>query len=384
MVYILAASKSFKKSSYPQEDFREQRRSRHNLLKGFTLIELLVVIAIIAILVALLLPAVQQAREAARRSACKSNFKQLGIALHNYHDTYGVFPYAGGGTGGSRSNSNSNEGSGFTCLLPYIEQAPLYNQISTSQTYGTTTYPPFGPSAVAGANIPYLLFRQRIPVLMCPSSVASPHEWGPTNYGFSLGDTAYNTKDTRNVRGMFGYQTKRGFADITDGSSNTVAMGEIASAGADYMAIPGMGTYRTAETTTNPVMATSPIACLAMATQVPGQFNPGTLTGGWRGQSWASGASGHTGVNTILPPNSPACMTSTTWTDNNRGQLPVTSPHVGGAHILMGDGSVRFVSANIDTGNLADQDVRTLGGASPYGVWGALGSISGKEVVGNF
>ncbi len=355
---------------------------------AFTLIELLVVIAIIAVLIALLLPAVQQAREAARRSNCKNSLKQIGIALHNYVDTHGVFPYAGGGTGGaSRSGANAsnfNEGSGFIVLLPYIEQSALYNEIASKQTHAGITYQEFGPSAVAGVNTPYVPFQRRISLLMCPSSIPSTHAFGPTNYGFSHGDSSYNTKSATLVRGLFGYQTRRSFADIRDGSSNTVAMGEIASQGADDKAVPGMGTYRTAETTSDQTMVNSPIACLALIAGSPGRFPATTLTGAWRGQAWASGAAGQSGVNTILPPNSPACMTSTTWTDNNRGQLPVTSLHPGGAHVLMADGAVRLVSENIDTGNLSTTDIRTLGGASPYGIWGALGSISGGEIIGDF
>src|ERR1700709_2477916 len=91
-----------------------------NRRTGFTLIELLVVIAIIAVLIALLLPAVQQAREAARRSQCKNNLKQLGLAMHNYHDTYKVFPTASGGNGFSP----------HARILPYVDQAPLYGTLN--------------------------------------------------------------------------------------------------------------------------------------------------------------------------------------------------------------------------------------------------------------
>src|SRR6187399_3083624 len=116
--------------------------------KAFTLIELLVVIAIIAVLIALLLPAVQQAREAARRTQCKNNLKQLGLALHNYLDVAGMFPHRRGGTdGASATLSNDNHGSGLTMILPYLDQSPLYNQISSTQTFGTTTYAPFGDSS---------------------------------------------------------------------------------------------------------------------------------------------------------------------------------------------------------------------------------------------
>src|SRR5438552_8131033 len=112
---------------------------------GFTLIELLVVIAIIAVLIALLLPAVQQAREAARRSQCKNNLKQLGLALHNYHETYGVFPFECGGTGWTGSGTgNWGRLSGTVVLLPFLDQTPLWNQISTALPGGAVSgkYPP--------------------------------------------------------------------------------------------------------------------------------------------------------------------------------------------------------------------------------------------------
>src|SRR5262245_31606503 len=96
---------------------------------GFTLIELLVVIAIIAVLVAMLLPAVQQGREAARRSQCKNNLKQLGLALHNYHEVYTVFPFECGGTGWTGDGTGSwGRLSGTVLLLPFMDQAPLWNQ----------------------------------------------------------------------------------------------------------------------------------------------------------------------------------------------------------------------------------------------------------------
>jgi prepilin-type N-terminal cleavage/methylation domain-containing protein/prepilin-type processing-associated H-X9-DG protein len=355
---------------------------------GFTLIELLVVIAIIAILIALLLPAVQQAREAARRTQCKNNAHQLGIALHNYHDTHAVFVYGQGGTGpASNQESNRDEASGFIGLLPYLDQAPLFNQITAGGTLRTTSgmedYAPMGPSPTCcnsrhGRFPPY---RTQIPALQCPSSQARRgNVFGYTNYAFSLGDSAFNLRNN-SLRGMFGWRSSVRIADIIDGTSNTVMMGEICT-GTDNREVRGVGV---AENQGRPVVD-SPITCLATADQQePGRYNTGVTTISVRGERWASGYPAHTGINTILPPNSPACTTQASfWRDSARGQYPVTSRHEGGAHVLLADGAVRFISENIHTGNISLPDVRTLGGRSPYGVWGALGSIAGGESVGEF
>ena len=110
----------------------QTRKMRQNLMRhGFTLIELLVVIAVIAVLIALLLPAVQQAREAARRSSCKNNLKQIGLAIHNYHDTHGIFPFG-------YNSATVDPWVGWGCMiLPYMDQAPLYKYIGTNGGFGT-------------------------------------------------------------------------------------------------------------------------------------------------------------------------------------------------------------------------------------------------------
>ncbi len=164
----------------------------HRVLRrrGFTLIELLVVIAIIAILIALLLPAVQQAREAARRSTCKNQLKQLGLAIHNYHDTYKMVPF-----GSSINGGPGPRHSGYMGMLPYIDQAPLYQLIATGGTRvannGSTNYPPFGASPWDGNYAPNLI---TLPVLQCPSDQDPPGvTMGKTNYMFSRGDTCWDT-----------------------------------------------------------------------------------------------------------------------------------------------------------------------------------------------
>jgi hypothetical protein len=135
-----------------------------------------------------------------------------------------------------------------------------------------------------------------------------------------------------------------------------------------------------------PSILDAPIQCAATANvQQPGRYNTGVTTGAFRGERWCSGYTSHTGFNTVLPPNSPSCTTGPSyWENNGRGVYSAASKHVGGAHILLGDGAVRFISENIDAGNRSAPDIRTIGGRSNYGVWGAIGSIAGGETVGDF
>jgi len=356
---------------------------------GFTLIELLVVIAIIAVLMALLLPAVQQAREAARRTQCRNHLKQLGIALHNYHDVYLRFPHGRGGTGhpdGGTVNAaanNVNRASGFIGLLPYLDQGPLYNTMSGPLTIGGTTYPAFGPRT---DNTAYTPFMTQIPALQCPSSLPRTQAvlGGQTNYGFCWGDNSRNITGSESVsarvsvrgdqRGMFGFQNCRKIAMVTDGTSNTIAMAEIATSDDPNMILGGVARSRGTQ------MYDSPITCLAEGDRATGLLSTTGSNAGWRGNGWANGVVTYTGFNTILPPNSPTCMQSSN--DHSNGVVSATSFHEGGIHALMADGAVRFISENIDCGDLSRTDVKT--GPSPYGVWGALGSIAGGETVGEF
>jgi len=192
--------------------------------RGFTLVELLVVIAIIGILIALLLPAVQAAREAARRSQCTNNLKQFGLALHNYHDTYKVFPPRKGGSGcaAGATTGNCERLSGFIGLLPFIEQKAMYEQIRAGDP--ALGYPPGGPAAWYGwAPWNYPPRNQ----FVCPSDTGAPQGGQRLNsYGFSIGDQIISIRDATQVRGLFAFRTCYSTADILDGTSNTLAMSE--------------------------------------------------------------------------------------------------------------------------------------------------------------
>ncbi|WP_010582094.1 DUF1559 domain-containing protein [Schlesneria paludicola] len=369
---------------------------------GFTLIELLVVIAIIAVLIALLLPAVQQAREAARRTQCKNNLKQLGLALHNYHDANLKFPYSSGGTAAGANNStdcNWDRQSGLVQLLPYMDQANLYMQITSGGTInGTGPWQPGGPSPWIAAYPPY---QQKIAMFRCPSEAGQGgsgindgfdfSKFGRTNYAFCLGDTGQNVNQWdagRQARGMFFFQSSLGLRDCTDGSSNTILMGEIGvSIGdgtrTDIVGQVADGVYQGDKGV--PWAVTNPSACLA---QVSGRSYLSTSNvHSLRGNRWADGCPSSTGFQTILPPNAPSCDESG-W-DGGSGTYSAGSRHTGGVHILMGDGAARFIGENINTGNLNSPDVysagtTSVGGQSPYGVWGALGTRAAGEIAGEF
>lgn len=184
--------------------------------RAFTLIELLVVIAIIGVLLALLLPAVQKVREAANRMKCANNLKQVGLALHGYHDAKRLFP---SGVVAKSSDLENGWQSGLVFLLPFLEQQPLYQQYNLALPWKD-------PANLAVAQV-------RVPVFLCPSSSNEvPDDGGfpcaPTDYAFSKGATAYLSTDgkLRPGSGLFDMNSKRRIADVLDGTSQTFAMGE--------------------------------------------------------------------------------------------------------------------------------------------------------------
>lgn len=325
---------------------------------GFTLVELLVVIAIIGVLIALLLPAVQQAREAARRMSCSNNLKQLGLATHNYHDTYLALPPRQGGPDWSGNNSHPRW-SGFVSLLPFIEASSRYDQIESTRNHVWHN----------NTNSGYV---GQIDAFICPSdglfSPTGPDrngEYSPLNYGLSMGDNCNVNFDAsqadQNMRGIFGYLSFTRFRDITDGLSNTMMMSEI------IVAPSGEQLGRAVASSSN-----NPLACRAHLTR--NEYTSGTMIAQYRchGQRWQDGRPGYCAVTTILPPNSATCSTQA-----SAGIYTPASRHPGGVLSLFADGSVRFVPETIDTGNLSLTPPTS--GISPYGVWGAIGSKSGGE-----
>jgi prepilin-type N-terminal cleavage/methylation domain-containing protein len=353
---------------------------------GFTLVELLVVIAIIGILVSLLLPAVQSAREAARRMQCSNNLKQLGLALHNYHDVYKSFVYRSGGTccasGAGLANTNRGRLSGFIPLLPFMEQAPMYDQIKS----GDASNPPHGPHSWSSWGP----WNNAPDMLLCPSDNGYPNRGGRFNsYAFSTGDMVEGLTNgiNRQSRGIFGPRDGRttfSIADVTDGTSNTIAFSErICQANTNYR---GTNPVTVPAKTVQHVLAVhqrvsglvnNPRLCMTVTDGT--YFIAGSAVQARFGTSWTDGQPMYVAFNTVLPPNAPACADGGTNGDSTDLVIPPSSRHPGGVMSTFTDGSTHFISNTINTGNLSAR--QRIDGQSVYGVWGALGSKSGNEAA---
>ncbi len=326
--------------------------------RGFTLIELLVVIAIIAILIALLLPAVQQAREAARRSECKNNLKQWGLALHNYHDVNSQFPAAllnsGRYSGGNGVNGPTRNTTGWTMLLPYIDEAARFQRWDFNHNSSRSNPRAGGNPGNDTTNAP--LWATVPNSMLCPShpqaGEKSSYQAGGTgfysrrnatrtSYLFSTGaytdyNANYGSANGSIRQGAFGNNGGAKFAQITDGTSNSFAIGEawggsLSRRSTHYGPWGLVGTH----TCCHGRVYTNRNDRVNVTAQYKNDWH---LNAVWRGD---------------------AKKRVYAWT--------FSSGHTGGGHFLISDGSTRFVSQNMD-----------------YGIYARLAYIHDGETIGEF
>ena len=331
------------------------RRAR---LRAFTLIELLVVIAIIAVLIALLLPAVQAAREAARRTQCVNNFKQIGLALHNYHDTQGTFPVGRMGSGYTYPNNPGQRRTWAFSIMPFIEQGSVFNAVNFSLQF------------YESANT--TVIRLQFSAFQCPSDTPTiqepdtPYPRGKGSYVVNWGNTHYG-QDDQVILAASGYPNpwntgpmllqgatgslpftgapfrgnlSKGLRDITDGTSNTILCSEVIMG---YNAGGGAYDHR------GDIFNDDTNCAMFMTYTTPNSKIPDGLGGDTQGRPWCSYG---------LASNVPPCNGVTPPFNASR------SRHPGGVNTLMADGSVRFMK---DSVNLV--------------TWRGLGSPGAGEVI---
>lgn len=343
---------------------------------GFTLVELLVVIAIIGILVGLLLPAVQSARAAARRMECGNKLKQFALAMHNYHDVYKTLPCLGQRSDPGHGAGTNRSYSFAIWTLPFIEQSPLYDRMMSRSRAGGGPGLPEPWNMNTGDPWQAQNWIVKIDAFRCPSDAGeiigseSPCE---LNYKACLGDdyhqNHWDNNGQRN-RGIFQINRWVSFAGITDGTSNTLLLSEQANGERDAV-IGGVALN---------YQAWNPAGCVARVDPVTGRLT-GAVREDFRpvtGRAW-DGRPYFVGFTTLVAPNGPSCH----WggVDGNEHIGTPSSYHPGGVQAAMADGSVRFVSETIDSGNQLANDSGNKAGISEWGVWGALGSRAGGEPV---
>lgn len=412
---------------------------KKNTSKGFTLVELLVVIAIIGILIGLLLPAVQAAREAARRMKCSNNIKQISLSLHNYASSNGdSFP------AGLASFYHLKPIVGYAIpLLPFMEQNQAYEAIiaycdavkteNTSPDYEWCNADLFFELAAdqAGLNSDLVndvheSLRKPISAFICPSdgnaknaTSAGGQEFSKNSYVGCMGDamqgqnafttgrgswqTCYAVDEGSDVvvsgvssRGLFMPKYWHSMSSMSDGTSNTIAFSETVVADSDSFTDDfaevkgGVGVVDLGSTSASGNYV-NPSLCLQDGRDSNDRTQLASHTPGGRGLVIHLGYGSESRFNTVLAPNSPSCADATNTASNEGvgaswGVFAAQSNHSGGVNCGMADGSVRFVTDNVDCTSNNDSDISVesqhdykISGASLYGVWGAMGTPAGGE-----